>query len=83
MLINACGDANSPSGTAGRYDVVDPVEGDKLIRNFYWDCPWGSSTMTWTVGGSNPKWVVEAQGNNPDLGTLGPITIKFATKPGF
>ena len=81
LQINACGRENSPSGTTGEFDVVDPLEGDKVIRHFYWDCPWGSSVNTWTIGQSNPKWIVESGGVNLLGGALGTITVEIYKKP--
>ncbi|KAF8919893.1 pleurotolysin A [Mucidula mucida] len=55
-------------------------EGDKAIRHFYWDCPWGSKTNTWTVSGSNTKWMIEYSGQNLDSGALGTITVDALRK---
>ncbi|TFK88513.1 pleurotolysin A, partial [Polyporus arcularius HHB13444] len=64
LKLNACGRESSPSGTTGDFDLVDTSAGDKKIRHFYWDCPWGSSTNTWTISGSNSNWMVESEGAN-------------------
>ncbi|KAJ3506277.1 hypothetical protein NLJ89_g6956 [Agrocybe chaxingu] len=75
LQINACGRAHAAEGTTGTFDLVDPSNGDKLIRHFYWDCPWGSKQNTWTVSGSNSKWMIEHQGANLDSGALGTISV--------
>ncbi|KAK7029597.1 Ostreolysin A6 [Paramarasmius palmivorus] len=77
LQLNACGRADSPSGTTGDFDLCDADEGDRVIRHFYWDCPWGSKRNTWTVSGSNSKWMVEHQGANLDSGALGTITVNL------
>ncbi|KAF8687636.1 hypothetical protein AX14_003645, partial [Amanita brunnescens Koide BX004] len=45
--INSCGRENASSGTEGEFDIYE-VDSNK-VRHFYWDCPWGSSTNTWTI----------------------------------
>ena len=83
LRLNACGRSDSPSGTTGDFDVVDVVAGGKKIRHFYWDCPWGSPTNTWTISESNSKWMVESSGANLVNGALGTITVEFLNKPGM
>ncbi|KAH8832149.1 pleurotolysin A [Flagelloscypha sp. PMI_526] len=80
LQINACGRSDAAEGTTGDFDLVDPNNGDQAIRHFYWDCPWGSKTNTWTVSGSNSKWMVEYQGQNLDSGALGTITVDVLSK---
>ncbi|TFK78473.1 pleurotolysin A [Polyporus arcularius HHB13444] len=80
LQINACGLDTSPSGTTGDFDLVDTSAGDKKIRHVYWDCPWGSSTNTWTISGSNSNWVVESHGANLEDGPLGSIVCEFLNK---
>ena len=82
LQLNACGRSDASSGTTGDFDLVDPASGDKVIRHFYWDCPWGSKTNTWTVKGSNSKFIVESTGANLDSGALGTITVEVLNKPG-
>ncbi|KAK7023384.1 Ostreolysin A6 [Paramarasmius palmivorus] len=80
LRMNACGRKSSPSGTTGDFDLCDVDDGDRVIRHFYWDCPWGSSKNTWTVSGSNSKWMVEYSGANLDGGALGTITVDVMKK---
>ncbi len=80
LQINACGRESSPSGTTGDFDLVDTTAGGKVIRHFYWDCPWGSSTNTWTISASNSGWMVESEGANLSGGALGSITCEFLNK---
>ncbi|KIJ46808.1 hypothetical protein M422DRAFT_164791 [Sphaerobolus stellatus SS14] len=80
LQINACGRSDAAEGTTGDFDLVDPSNGDKTIRHFYWDCPWGKKTNTWTVSGSNSKWMVEYQGQNLDSGALGTISVDTMAK---
>ncbi|KAI0714064.1 pleurotolysin A [Cerioporus squamosus] len=80
LQINACGRENSPSGTTGDFDVVDPSASDKTIRHFYWDCPWGSKRNTWTISESNSNWMVESNGANLDSGALGTIRNEFLNR---
>ncbi|KAK7018024.1 Ostreolysin A6 [Paramarasmius palmivorus] len=75
LQINACGRESSPSGTTGDFDLCDVDEDDRVIRHFYWDCPWGGSKNTWTVSGSNSQWMVEHSGANLEGGALGTITV--------
>ncbi|TFK86839.1 pleurotolysin A [Polyporus arcularius HHB13444] len=72
VQINACGRENASSGTTGHFDLIDCTN-ERRIRQFYWDCPWGSSTNTWTVSDSNENWMVETKGANLDGGALGTI----------
>ncbi|KAJ3514949.1 hypothetical protein NLJ89_g2067 [Agrocybe chaxingu] len=80
VQINACGRENAPEGTTGSFDLVDPGDSDRVIRHFYWDCPWASKLNTWTVSGSNSKWMVEHYGANIDGGALGTITVDVLGK---
>ncbi|KAF9458124.1 pleurotolysin A [Collybia nuda] len=80
IQINACGWSDAAEGTTGTFDLVDSSDGDKQIRHFYWDCPWGSKTNTWTVSGSNSKWMVEYSGQNLNSGALGTITVDALKK---
>ncbi|EEB96271.1 hypothetical protein MPER_04618 [Moniliophthora perniciosa FA553] len=80
LQINACGSGSHPSGSSGKFDLLDPDEGDKLIRHFVWDCPFGSETNTWDVSGSNTKWMVEFTGGNINGGALGNINIDCLKK---
>ncbi|RPD54664.1 Aegerolysin aa-Pri1 [Lentinus tigrinus ALCF2SS1-6] len=82
VRINGCGRENASSGTTGEFDVLDPTASNKVIRHFYWDCPWGSKANTWTVSNINSKWMVESSGANLDSGALGTITVEFLNKPG-
>lgn len=47
--MNSCGRENASSGTEGDFDIYE-VAADK-VRHFYWECPWGSKTNTWTISG--------------------------------
>jgi Aegerolysin len=47
--INSCGRENAPSGTEGNFDIYE--DGGDEVRHFYWDCPWGGKTNTWTITG--------------------------------
>nr|O42717.1 RecName: Full=Aegerolysin Aa-Pri1; Flags: Precursor [Cyclocybe aegerita]AAC02265.1 Aa-Pri1 [Cyclocybe aegerita] len=80
IQINSCGRENASSGTEGSFDIVDPNDGNKTIRHFYWECPWGSKRNTWTPSGSNTKWMVEWSGQNLDSGALGTITVDVLRK---
>ncbi|KAH8832152.1 pleurotolysin A [Flagelloscypha sp. PMI_526] len=80
LQINACGRSDAAEGTTGDFDLVDPNNGDQAVRHFYWDCPWGSKRNTWTVSGSNSKWMIEYQGQNLDSGALGTITVDVMGK---
>nr|AGA84054.1 umbellolysis [Polyporus umbellatus] len=81
LQLNACGRENSPSGTTGQFNLVDPSANDQVIRSFYWDCPWGSSRNEWIVSGSNSSFIVESTGGNLDGGALGNITVDVLKKP--
>ncbi|KAK7029593.1 Aegerolysin Aa-Pri1 [Paramarasmius palmivorus] len=80
VQINSCGRSDAASGTEGSFDLVDPDDGDRTIRHFYWDCPWGSKSNTWTVSGSNSKWMVEHQGANYYGGGIGTVTVDALKK---
>uniref|UniRef100_UPI0040535BE3 Ostreolysin A6 n=1 Tax=Pleurotus ostreatus TaxID=5322 RepID=UPI0040535BE3 len=80
LQINASGRSDAAEGTTGTFDLVDPADGDKQVRHFYWDSPWGSKTNTWTVSGSNTKWMIEYSGQNLDSGALGTITVDTLKK---
>ena len=47
--VNSCGRKDASSGTEGSFDLEE--EGGEKVRHFYWDCPWGKKTNTWTVSG--------------------------------
>ncbi|KAI0689925.1 pleurotolysin A [Cytidiella melzeri] len=79
LQFSACGRANSPSGTTGRFSLFDTRDNSE-IRSFYWDCPWGSSTNTWQVQGSNTRWMVESHGANLVSGALGTITVQVLNR---
>nr|ANC28024.1 umbellolysin [Polyporus umbellatus] len=81
LQLNACNRENSPSGTTGEFDLVDPSANDKLIRNLCWDCPWSSTRNEWIVRGSNSSFIVESIGGNQDSGALGNITVNVLKKP--
>ncbi|KAK7052820.1 Aegerolysin Aa-Pri1 [Paramarasmius palmivorus] len=74
--INSSGRSDASSGTEGSFDLVDVNDNNKTIRHFYWDCPWGSKVNTWTVNGSNSKWMVEHQGANLYGGAIGTVTSR-------
>ncbi|KAJ3496165.1 hypothetical protein NLJ89_g10525 [Agrocybe chaxingu] len=78
LQFNSCGLANTPEGTSGTFDLVDPIEDDKLIRHFYWNCPWGSHNNEWEVTGTNSKWVVESHSNGMEA--LGVVTVDAMNK---
>ncbi|KAF4577128.1 Ostreolysin A6 [Pleurotus pulmonarius] len=80
VQINACGRENAAEGTTGSFDLVDPADGDELVRSFYWDCPWGSPTNTWNVTGSNSQWMIDYSGQNLNGGALGTITVEIMKK---
>ncbi|KAK7047442.1 Ostreolysin A6 [Paramarasmius palmivorus] len=82
LQLNACGRAHSPSGTEGRFDLCDADDGDRVIRHFYWDCPWGSKRNTWTVSGTNSNWIVEYRGQNLNSGALGTIYVELLKRVG-
>jgi len=73
--IYSCGRSDSPSGTEGSFDLVDNST-NQLIRNIYWDCPWGSSRNTFNITGVNGDWIVEGNGANLESGALGNVTVK-------
>ena len=81
LQLNSCGRSDASSGTEGWFDMVDPVSSDKVIRHFYWSCPWGSKTNTWNVTENNSKFMVEYSGQNLDSGALGTITVRFLNIP--
>ena len=83
LEFSSCGRSDASSGTEGNFDLVDPSASDKQIRHFYWDCPWGSKTNTWSVSGSNSKFMIEHYGANIDGGALGTITVDVLNKPGM
>jgi len=72
--ISSCGREGAPSGTEGEFDIYD---GDDKVRHFYWNCPWGSKTNTWSITDRNSKWVVDSAGGNLDSGALGTITVEL------
>ena len=67
LELNACGREDAASGTTGSFDLVDPDNANKLVRSFYWDCPWGSKTNTWTVTGRIPGPELRWRGAGDDL----------------
>ncbi|OCH84840.1 pleurotolysin A [Obba rivulosa] len=73
--INSCGRSDASSGTEGKFDLYE--EGGALVRSFYWDCPWGSKTNTWTISNANAQWMVDSQGANLNSGALGTITHEY------
>ena len=79
LRINACGRSDAAEGTTGSFDLVD-VATQQVIRHVYWDCPWGTKTNTFTVSGSNSKWMIEYSGQNLDSGALGTITVDVLRK---
>ena len=83
MELSACGKADASSGTEGHFDLVDTSDNNKIIRSFYWDCPWGSKTNQWVVSQSNSKWEVYSKGANLYGGALGNITVDVINKPGM
>ncbi|KAF4577129.1 aegerolysin family protein [Pleurotus pulmonarius] len=80
VQINACARHNAPKGTTGSFDLVDPADGDGLIRSFYWNCAGENPTNTWDVTGSNSQWVIESTGQNLDGGALGTIAVDIMEK---
>jgi hypothetical protein len=48
--INSCGRSDAASGTEGSFNLVD--DSGHVIRNLYWDCPWGSKTNYWKITGT-------------------------------
>jgi hypothetical protein len=48
--INSCGREDASSGTEGDFDLYE--DGGPKVRHFYWDCPWGTKTNTWTISGT-------------------------------
>ena len=81
MELSACGKADASSGTEGHFDLVDTSDNNKIIRSFYWDCPWGSKTNQWVVSQSNSKWEVYSKGANLYGGALGNITVDVVNNP--
>ncbi|TFK80440.1 pleurotolysin A [Polyporus arcularius HHB13444] len=79
VQINACGREDSASGTTGWFDLIDCTN-ERRIRQFHWDCPWGSSTNTWTITDPNETWMVETKGANFVDGALGSIFIECLNK---
>lgn len=80
LRFNTCGRSDSPSGTEGRFSLVDPEDGDKVIRQFHWDCPWGSGSNKFEVYGLNDKWMVEFSGANLGNGALGTVIVEALKK---
>ena len=72
--INSCGRENASSGTEGSFNLIDTSNG-KVIRNVYWECPWGSKTNTFRVTIDNDDWLVEDKGANRDSGALGTVDV--------
>lgn len=75
-VIAACGRENASSGTEGSFELYD---GDTLIGEYYWDCPWGSKTNTslWKPNDTVlEQYVTQVTGANLDSGALGNLTIK-------
>ncbi|KAK7039012.1 hypothetical protein VNI00_010404 [Paramarasmius palmivorus] len=81
LEIYACGNATKPSGSSGKFDLVDPDDGNKTVRKFVWDCPLEGATNTWSVSGSSARWMVEIVGGNIEGGALGNINIDCLKKP--
>ena len=79
LRINACGRSDAAEGTTGSFDLVD-VATQQVIRHVYWDCPWGTKRNTFTVSGSNSKWMIEYSGQNLDSGALGTISVDVLKK---
>lgn len=80
LRFNTCGRAFSPTGTEGRFSLVDPEDNSKVIRTFHWDCPWGSRSNKFEVNDLNNKWMVEASGANLEGGALGTVTVEVLKK---
>ncbi|KAK7038991.1 Aegerolysin Aa-Pri1 [Paramarasmius palmivorus] len=80
LQLNACGRSNASSGTTGQFNLCDADDGDRVIRHFKWDCPWGKKRNIWEVSGSNSKWLVEHKGANLDSGALGTIYVDVLKK---
>ena len=80
MELDACGRSDAASGTEGHFDLVDTSDNNKVIRSFYWDCPWGSKTNQWVISQANSKWDVYSKGANLDSGALGTITVDVINK---
>ena len=81
LQLNATGRSDAASGTEGWFNLVDPKANDKVIRHFYWDCPWGSKSNTWNVTENNSKFMVEYSGQNLNSGALGTITVRILNVP--
>lgn len=77
FTINSCGRSDAASGTEGSFDIYD---GDTLIGNYYWDCPWGQkgNISSWTSADTScsSNYITEVSGGNVCSGALGNITIK-------
>ena len=57
--VNSCGRSNASSGTEGSFDIEE--EGGGEVRHFYWSCPWGGNTNTWTVSCTKYPPLVHSQ----------------------
>jgi Aegerolysin len=79
FVISTCGRANASSGTKGSYDLVDKST-SKVIRQVYWNCPWGTKTNLFTLEGNNKDWITEHQGANISSGALGNVTVTVFKK---
>ncbi|KAI8996483.1 aegerolysin type hemolysin [Trametes punicea] len=81
IKIASCGKQGTWTGTEGNIKLGDTTDGDQLFCTLKWDCPWLSSSNSWTVDCSNPKFIVESKGANLKDGALGSITISVMNKP--
>lgn len=50
---------------------------NRIIREVYWDCPWGKDKNTWRIGGSLSGWKVTNEGANEEDGALGNVDIEL------
>jgi hypothetical protein len=80
LQLNGYRRDNIPAGTEGEFDLCDADDGDKVIRHFYWECPWGAKSNAWTVSGSNSQWTVKDEGANLGNGALGVINVEVRKK---
>jgi hypothetical protein len=51
VRIDSCGREDAASGTEGDLEIWEDGAGGAKVGHFYWDCPWGTRSNTWTVSG--------------------------------
>lgn len=76
-IVSSCGRSDAASGTQGQFDLLD---GSTKVATLNWDCPWGSSTNSWSLSGQNMNYMVAITGGNQSSGAIGTLTCEVFKK---